>query len=139
MRNEERDRFDALLEGVLQDLPGAVHAVLEEAPLIVTDEPSPELLEELVEIEGMDLDPGDPSELAGLHTGVAITDRSLEAAGELPSSVQVFRLGVIAAAGGWDSPDADERVAEQIRITILHEIGHEMGLDEDELDELGYG
>lgn len=137
MDDAQRNRFDALVEFVLAELPGAVHDVLAEAPLVVTDRPSDDLLADLAR-EGVDVDPAAPEELAGLHTGVAATERSIEASGDLPSHIQIFRLGIVEAAGGWDAPDADERIAEEIRITILHEIGHEFGLDEDDLDELGY-
>ena len=43
-----------------------------------------------------------------------------------------------ACEGDWGDSDADERLYEEIRITVLHEIGHHFGLDEDDLDELGY-
>jgi predicted Zn-dependent protease with MMP-like domain len=50
----------------------------------------------------------------------------------------LYRLGIIAAAGGWDQPDADDIVYEEIMITLLHEMGHQFGLDEEDLRRLGY-
>ena len=64
--------------------------------------------------------------------------------------IHIFREGIIACAGGWtpwqaSSPDGgtlegggEEVVRDEIRITLLHELGHHFGLDEDDLDELGY-
>ena len=59
----------------------------------------------------------------------------MELDGVLPSQIHIYRLGIVREAGGWSNTD---EIREQIRITILHEVGHEMGLDEDDLDELGY-
>lgn len=135
MNDRERARFDALLEEVLDALPPALHALIDEMPVVVEDQPSREILIEM----GEDPEGPDAAEsLCGLHTGVAFTERSVEASGELPSEVRLFRRGIIAEAGGWEGEDADDRVHEQIWITLLHEIGHQYGLDEDDLEELGY-
>lgn len=135
MNERERARFDALFEEVLGALPPALTEILAEMPVVVDDQPSRELLIEM----GEDPDAPDAGEsLCGLHTGVAFTEQSVEASGELPSEVRLFRRGIIAEAGGWEGDDADDRVHEQIWITLLHEIGHQYGLDEDDLEELGY-
>ncbi|VAX40665.1 hypothetical protein MNBD_PLANCTO03-2125 [hydrothermal vent metagenome] len=134
MTDAERERFDELLEGVLAELPPSVVALLEEVPLIVLDEPTPALLKSL----------GVPSEaweaeahtLCGLYSGSTLLEQSVESSGELPEQIHVFRRGTIAAAGGWRE---EGRVAEEIRVTVLHEIGHHFGLEEDDLDRLGYG
>lgn len=128
MNDAERRRFDALLEQVLAALPPSLHALLEEAPLIVEDAPSPALMREL-DIEG------DETELCGLHSGLPITDRSVHDHAEL-EMIHVFRSGIVAQAGGWIAGEG--AVSEEIRITILHEIGHHFGLEEDDLEELGY-
>ncbi len=133
MTDAERERFDELLEGVLAGLPRAVAALLDEVPLIVLDEPTPEILLSL----------GVPREqwraeartLCGLHSGSTLLEQSVETSGELPEQIHLFRRGTIRAAGGW--ADLGE-VAEQIRVTVLHEIGHHFGLEEDDLDRLGY-
>ncbi len=130
----ERERFDRLVERVIGGLPAAIRRAIESVPIVVIDRPTPELL------EGMD-DPElteDPDSLCGLHSGHAITERSIEQSGEVPNQIHLFRIGIVALAGGWDQPDADEAVGEEIRVTILHELGHEMGLDEDDLYDLGY-
>lgn len=140
MNPAERERFDALLEEVLDSLPQRLHDLLEEAPLIVEDHPSPELLAEL----GID---GEDESLCGLHSGTPLTDRSVSQGSDLPETIHIFREGIIEHAGGWEPWEDEEgniwggedEVFEEIRITILHEIGHHFGLDEDELEQLGYG
>jgi predicted Zn-dependent protease with MMP-like domain len=140
MRRAERERFDALLEQVIAALPKRVHDLLEEAPLIVDDRPSAELCAEL------GVDP-DEEILCGLHSGTMLTERSVSHGHDLPETIHLFREGIINEAGGWDVwEDVDgqhwggeDRVKEEIRITLLHEIGHHFGLDEDDLAHLGYG
>jgi len=123
MTASERRRFDELLEAVLATLPPRLHALLDEAPLIVEDHPSPALCAEL----GI----GPDDVLCGLHSGTPLTERSVET-DEFPETIHLFREGILDHADGWD------RVREEIRITVLHEIGHHFGLDEDDLAELGY-
>jgi len=132
---EERARFDALMDEAVAALPPSVHEWLEEIPVVVLDMPTPEMLRDL------GFDPEDPEisyELCGLHSGVPLTERSVEEGVELPSEIHVFRQGIIAEAGGWSGADADDRVYDEIMITLLHEIGHHFGLDEDDLAALGY-
>lgn len=134
--------FDAMVEAEINALPPGVRALLDEVPVIVEDEPDDATLAAF----GMAREEAD--ELCGLHTGVAFTDRSVEASGELPSEIMLYRAGIVAEAGGWEPrsgtsddetpPGGPEAIRQQIRITLLHEIGHQFGLDEDDLDRLGY-
>ncbi len=137
MTRSERERFDRLFEEVLASLPEGVHALIEEVPLVLEDRPSRQLLREL----GIE---DDDEILCGLHTGVPLTDRSVERP-DASDVVQIFREGVVDMAGGWEEEEDDEgpfggveRIREEIRITILHELGHHFGLGEDDLDRLGY-
>ncbi len=134
MTDAERERFDEILERVVHGLPARVHHLIERVPLVVEDRPSGALWASLID-EGLDLG-DDPTELCGLYTGAAITERSVEDPADAPPHVLLFREGVLAAAGGWGAPDAD--IAEEVLITILHEYGHDQGLDEDDLADLGY-
>ncbi|MEM8494221.1 MAG: metallopeptidase family protein [Planctomycetota bacterium] len=135
---QEREVFDALLEAHLEALPPRFAEGLWEVPLIVDDEPSAAMLSDL----GMN--PDDPEDdLFGLHTGVPITERSVEISGEPPEDIRLFR-GPIFRLVGWSWPiGGSERgdralLDEEIRVTLLHELGHHFGLDEDDLDALGY-
>jgi predicted Zn-dependent protease with MMP-like domain len=137
MNQRERDRFDRLLEAEIESLPPGVRTLLEETPVIVEDRPSRQLLREL----GM----GDDDLLCGLHTGVPITERSVEHPDM--ESIRLFREGIIETAGGWEAWESEEgeqlggeeAVKHEIHITLLHEIGHHYGLEEDDLERLGYG
>lgn len=132
----DRRRFDALVEEVIADLPEAFAEFIEEVAVVVLDRPDAAMLRELARELG---EPIDPDELCGLHTGVANTMASVADSGETPSCIHLFRVGILGLAGGWDGPGGEEGVYEQIAVTLLHEIGHQMGLDENDLDELGYG
>lgn len=127
MNDRDRDRFDELVDHAIGTLPPRYAALLDEIPVIVLDLPTPEMLADLA------MRPDEATNLCGLHTGVAFTERSIEVDGTLPTQVHLFREGILAAAGGWRG-----RLAEEIRITLLHELGHQMGLEEDDLDDLGY-
>ena len=74
--------------------------------------------------------------LCGLYTGVPLTRRSVQQSGVMPENIWIFRKGVIAAAG--ESGPADSKLREQIKLTVLHEMGHHFGLDEAKLRALGY-
>jgi predicted Zn-dependent protease with MMP-like domain len=83
-----------------------------------------------IEITIEDEHPEDP-DLFGLYEGVPLPDRG-DWAGSVPDRIRIFRLPLVESF-----PDPAELEAE-IRITVLHELGHYFGLDEDRLDELGY-
>lgn len=140
---QQRDEFDEMVEDAIDQLPPGVRALLDEVPVIVEDRPTREMLGELAD------DPdvaNDPTSLCGLHTGPTATERGIELSGELPNQIYLFREGIIALAGGWPEPadtteTANERldaIFDEIATTLLHEIGHQFGLDEDDLARLGY-
>lgn len=132
MDTDAREHFDALLSRVLEGLPPDIHELLEEVPLIVEDYPAPEIAEAF-DLDGVD-------ELCGLHDGIPLTERSVEVEPTgTPDHIMIYRLGVIAAATDEDGRIDDDELLRQIRITVLHEIGHHFGLEEDDLDRLGYG
>lgn len=147
MTKPEQDRFDLLLEDVIEGLPPRVRELLDEISLVVMDRPTPAMLDELRRdglLQNEDGTESDGSDLCGLHTGTGLIDRPIDDTGLLPDQVHIFREGIVGLALDeedltWDAPDADERVYEEIRITVLHEIGHHFGLEEEDLDELGYG
>ncbi|MEM9419055.1 MAG: metallopeptidase family protein [Planctomycetota bacterium] len=130
----ERDEFDRLLDAQVEALPEQLLQLLEEVPLIVDDEPSAELLKSL----GMQ--PGD--ELCGLHDATPYTEQSVEQGFDMPGQIMLFRGPIqrLAEEVAHEQPvNFDAELQRQIHITLLHEIGHHFGLDEDDLDRLGYG
>ena len=119
-----RRRFDALLETAIEALPPAFARWLDEVPIIVEDEPPDEMLDEL----GIDED----GALLGSYHGVAITRRSVEDAPHVPDQIFIFRYPLI------EMCESEGKLAEEIRKTLLHELGHYAGFDEDELEDMGY-
>jgi predicted Zn-dependent protease with MMP-like domain len=139
VRRSERERFDRLFEEELDALPESIRDLLDQAPVVLEDRPSRRLLEE------MGLDP-ELDDLCGLHSGVPLTERSVNDSGVMPDVIHLFREGIVDEAGGWEEDEdeegafgGEEAVRREIRITLLHEIGHHFGLDEDDLERLGYG
>jgi predicted Zn-dependent protease with MMP-like domain len=105
--------FDDVVRSALDTLPPHIAEALRNVAVVVEDE-----------------NPEDP-DLYGLFDGIPLTDGG-PAPGELPNRIAVYRLPLEA-----DFPDEDE-LRDEIRITVLHELGHYFGLDEDRLSELGY-
>lgn len=147
MSPAHRHRFDALLEEVLENLAPKLRDLLEEVPLIVDDKPEPDLARSLYEELGHE--EGETIQefiatLCGLHTGVALTERSVVHSGDLPDHIRIFREGIVTIAGGWEPQPGetrqhvDDAVYDEIAITVLHEVGHHFGLDETDLERLGY-
>ena len=126
----EREQFDILLEEVIEGLPEPVRSRLDHVPVIVEDFPDPAIL------RSMGLPEDEP--LCGLHSGHMMTERSVEDAYRLPEEIHLYRRGIIELAGGWAADDSEDGVFEEIRVTLLHELGHHFGLDEDDLERLGY-
>lgn len=129
-----RRRFDDLLDREVSALPPHIHEVLDELPLIVDDEPGDDILSDLGYASGQ-------ADLCGLHEAVPITDRGVEDTGMLPGRLMLFRGPIVRLSGyrvvGGVEVNAGE-LRRQIHITLLHEIGHHFGLDEDDLEALGY-
>ena len=131
MDDRTRARFDRELEWVLERLPERIHELIEEVPLHVEDHPSPRVMAEMGVRRR--------NQLCGLYTGIPISERSIQHSGQMPDVVTIFREGILAAARGYDGRLRRDRLREEIRITVLHELAHHHGIDEDELWELGYG
>ena len=130
----QRTLFDSITEQQVELLPYTIQLLLQETPLLVEDRPSDQLLEEL----GMDA--GQATELCGVYCGIGLTDRSVEDSMTEPETITIFREGILALVSDRvDSKDSlEDLLAREIRVTILHEIGHHFGLDENDLDALGY-
>ena len=130
MNDHLRDYFDQQLESVVAELPPRVHQLLGEVPMYIEDYPSRKMMREL----GIAYRAG----LCGLYTGIPLTRRHVDQAGVLSDVIHIFREGVISLASDARGKIDEAELRKQIRITILHELGHHHGLDEDELEALGY-
>jgi predicted Zn-dependent protease with MMP-like domain len=105
--------FDETVARALRSLPPELQAAVRNVEIAVEEE-----------------HPDDP-DLFGLYEGVPLPDRG-DWAGAMPDRIRIFRRPLVEAFS--DRRDLEE----EIRITVLHELGHYFGLDEDELDNLGY-
>jgi predicted Zn-dependent protease with MMP-like domain len=119
----KKDFSRALMEALLE-LPQMFRDALANVAVVVEEWPSEELLKEL------DIPPDDT--LYGFYHGVPLPERSVLDPGLLPDKISVYRGPLVE-----DFPDRKE-LKRQIRITLLHEIGHYFGMDEEELSRLGY-
>jgi predicted Zn-dependent protease with MMP-like domain len=86
-----------------------------------------------VEIVAEDRHPEDP-DLFGLYLGIPLTERGVESySGVLPDKIALYRVPLVEEFG-YDPSVLEE----EIRITVLHEVAHHFGIDEDRLEELGW-
>ncbi|MFI5714961.1 metallopeptidase family protein [Nocardia sp. NPDC051750] len=75
----------------------------------------------------------DDPHLLGLYHGIALTERDSHYGGSLPDTVTIYREALLAVC------DDEDQVVEEVRITVIHEIAHYFGIDEDRLHQLGWG
>ena len=75
--------------------------------------------------------PGPPG-LLGLYQGVPLTNRTTQYAGVLPDRITIYRLAICRVCR------TEDEVREQVRRTVIHEVGHHFGIDDDRLRELGW-
>ena len=121
----DRKVFGALVEQALAGLPARFARFLAEVPVEVRRRPSPSML------RGLRMGPG--SLLLGLYRGRPRTVRSVEDSGQLPDVIYIFQESIEEVC------NSDEQLVEQVRKTVLHEIGHHFGMSEEDLSRLGYG
>jgi predicted Zn-dependent protease with MMP-like domain len=117
--------FERIVEEVLAELPESFSRHLENVTIDIEDEPDAPTLEEA------EMD--EPRELLGFYVGVPLTLRHVDAPAYEGDRILLFQRNIERASRSM------RQIREQIRVTLLHEIGHHFGMDEDELDELGYG
>ena len=115
--------FDSLVERAITDLPEKIRDKLDELPVLVQPLPSTDMLTEA--------DPPLSPDLLGLFVGRHIFAQSPSAVPGAPGAIFLFRKNLLRACS-----DADE-LAREVRVTVQHEVGHLMGLDEDELEDWG--
>jgi len=112
----EPERFDALVDRALDGIPDELATLVRNVVVLVEDEP-PE---------------GEPDDLLGLYDGIALTERDSTMGGQLPDRIFVFRGPLL------DMCESEDELVEEVRITVVHEIAHHFGIDDDRLHELGY-
>ena len=115
--------FYELVERALEGLPPELSALLDNVAIVVED--WPEYSTPLVSDDHEDT-------LYGLYEGVPLTERGAGYYGILPDKITIFR-------GPLERDFSRGELEEQIRITVVHEIAHHFGFDEERLEELGWG
>jgi len=114
------EAFDRLVREALTDLPARYAKLAEEVSVVVEEEPPADVLEDL------DLDSED--DLLGLYQGVSLADESFfQPGGQQPPRIAIYRGPILRLCR-----TADE-VRQEIRDTVVHELGHHVGLDDDEM------
>lgn len=105
--------FEDLVAGALDGLPAAMVGHFRNVLVLIEDEhlEQPELL--------------------GLYEGIPLTER-MDYSGALPDRITLYRLPLCLLA------EDDDDLAAEVRVTIVHEFGHHMGLDEERLQQLGW-
>lgn len=120
-------RFKVLVARALALLPAEFQAHMDNVSVVIEDSPGRDLLASL------GADPENPEDtLFGLYEGVPLIDRRHDDL-LLPDQITIFRRPLL------EYCESEEEVVEEVRVTVLHEIGHYFGMDEDRLEELGYG
>jgi predicted Zn-dependent protease with MMP-like domain len=106
-------RFEEMVEAALDGLPEELGRLISNVAVMVQHEP------------GL---PG----LLGLYEGIPLTSRTTGYAGVLPDRITIYRPAICAIC------DSEDEVVDQVRRTVVHEVGHHFGIDDARLTELGW-
>jgi predicted Zn-dependent protease with MMP-like domain len=106
-------RFEEMVEAALDSLPERLGRLMSNVAVMVQHEPGP---------------PG----LLGLYEGIPLTSRTTGYAGVLPDRITIYRLAICAVC------DTEDEVIDQVRRTVVHEVGHHFGISDTRLTELGW-
>ena len=107
--------FEALVADALDEVPAELLDLLDNVVVLVEDR-----------------NPDEP-ELLGLYEGYALTERGWDYGGSLPDRIMIYREAIC------DICETEDDVVEEVTITVVHEIAHHFGIEEDRLHELGWG
>lgn len=118
-------RFAELVEKAIADLPKQFADAIQEVPIEIRDRPTPHEMQSLG-LRANNL-------LLGLYHGHPRTKRSVEDPYRLPEVIYIFQDHIELIC------TSEEALIEQVRKTVLHEIGHHFGMTEQDLRDLGYG
>ena len=110
-----RDRFEALVAEALDTVPTELTRLIDNCVVLVEDDPP-------------DHDPG----LLGVYDGVPLTERDSTYTLSVPDRITIFRNPTLATC------ESEADVVAEVRITVVHEIAHHFGIDDDRLHDLGW-
>jgi predicted Zn-dependent protease with MMP-like domain len=109
----EPERFEEMVTAALDSLPDDLGRLMRNVAVTVEHDPGP---------------PG----LLGLYEGVPLTSRTTGYAGVLPDRITIYHRSICAIC------HSEDEVVEQVRRTVIHEVGHHFGISDERLDELGW-
>jgi predicted Zn-dependent protease with MMP-like domain len=109
------ERFEELVGEALDEVPPELLGLMNNVVILVADEP-----------------PEDAPDLLGLYEGYALTDRGWNYAGVLPDRITIYRKPILRIC------DTEDDVVEEVAITVVHEIAHHFGIDDERLHDLGW-
>jgi predicted Zn-dependent protease with MMP-like domain len=110
------EAFEALVDDALDSIPDEIASLVRNVVVLVEEEPPED----------------EPDDLLGLYDGVALTERDHSLSPDLPDRIFLFRGPLL------DMCDDEDDLVEEIRITVVHEVAHHFGIDDDRLHDLGY-
>ncbi len=109
------EQFEELVGEALDQIPPKLASAIDNVVVLVADH-----------------NPEDP-EVLGLYEGIALTERDSTYAGVLPDTITIYREPLL------EMCDDEAEVVKEVAITVIHEIAHHFGIDDDRLHELGWG
>ncbi|MEZ5098076.1 MAG: metallopeptidase family protein [Nocardioides sp.] len=112
----DRAEFERLVDRALDEIPAEIARAVQNVIVLVEDEP-----------------PLDDPDLLGVYDGIALTEREANYAAELPDRITLFRLPLQRLC------DSLSELEREVRITVVHEVAHHFGIDDERLHDLGYG
>ncbi len=118
----DRRRFEELVAEALDRLPAYFREKLDNIAVIVEDEPPPEIAEEYQR---------DGQLLLGLYQGVPLPERSVWSPYPYPDVISIYQRNIERICR------TEEEIIQQVQETVMHELGHYFGMDEEKLRDLG--
>lgn len=107
--------FEDLVAEALDEIPDELAAMMDNVVVLVEDEP-----------------PADAEGVLGLYEGTPLTERGEWYTGVLPDIIRLFRVPILRLCDSWDD------AVEEVLVTVVHEVAHHFGIDDDRLHELGW-
>jgi len=108
------EEFEELVAEALDEIPDELARLVDNVLFVVED------------------DSEERGQLLGLYEGIPLTERGTSYAGVMPDRITIYRLPILAIC------DSVEDVLDEVHVTVVHEIAHHFGIDDDRLHDLGY-
>jgi predicted Zn-dependent protease with MMP-like domain len=107
-----RTRFEQMVSDALDTLPTDLARMMRNVVVVVEE--------------------GDDPDLLGLYEGIPLTERMSDYSAVLPDKITIYRAAICAVC------DTEQDVVDEVQTTVVHEVGHHFGIDDERLHELGW-